>query len=154
MVGRIDKCLAMLVLSLLLVAIPVSYVTAQDGAIQAVVDAWPELLDSGDIDGLLNLFAADVVFRHPSMPVVLGRDSLRAFVSRVFRQQTSAGSSMRVERIQTSSDWAHVEALFSTTWRPTDGSEPFPENARYLWVLHRGNDAFWRVKTFVFYPIR
>ncbi len=133
--------------------IPAIGAVAQDDPVRAVVQQWPALLDGGDIEGLLDLFTDDAVFAHPRLPGVVGKDSLRAFVERVFRQQSAAGTSIRVEQIHTSGNWAHVVAEFETTWIPRGGGPPDGERARYLWVLRRSADGAWRVKSFAFYPI-
>ena len=144
---------AVVALTLMMAAFPLSSVAAQESQIQAVADAWPRLLDGGDVDGLLSLFTDDLVFAHPRYPAVVGKDSMRAFATQIFRQQSSGGSSIQVERIQTSGNWAHVVASFETTWTPTNGANPFRESARYLWVLRRDATGAWRVKSFSFYPI-
>lgn len=126
---------------------------AQDAPIRAVVDAWPGLLDAGDVDGIMAMFVEDAVFAHPRLPGIVGRDSLRAFVEQVFRQQSAVGSTIQVERIEMSGNWAHVVARFDTMWSPRNGASPFRESARYLWVLKRDSSGAWKVKSFSFYPI-
>ncbi|UCC81951.1 MAG: serine hydrolase [Gemmatimonadota bacterium] len=128
-------------------------VAAQDASVRAVVDAWPGLLDGGDVDGIMDILAADPVLIHPRLPGFVGRDSIRAFVEQVFRQQAAVGSSIQVETIQTAGNWAHVVARFETTWNPRNGASPFRESARYLWVLRRDASGVWKVKSFSFYPI-
>lgn len=139
--------------ALAMVAFPIPLATAQEAQVRAVVDAWPTLLDAGDVDGLMNLFVDDLVFAHPRYPGIVGKDSLRAFAQQVLRQQSSSGSTIRVESVQISGNWAHVAARFETTWTPRDGSRPFSETARYLWILRRDATGAWRVKSFAFYPI-
>ncbi len=125
----------------------------QDASVQAVVDVWPGLLDAGDVDGIMDMLADDPVLVHPRLPGIAGRDSIRAFVEQVFRQQYAVGSSIQVERIQTSGNWAHAVARFETTWNPRSGASPFRESARYVWVLRRDARGEWKVKSFSFYPI-
>ena len=69
-------------------------VEAQESEVRAVVDAWPILLDSGDVDGLMELFVADLVFAHPQYPGIMGKDSMRVFAERIFQQQSSTESSV------------------------------------------------------------
>ncbi len=153
MITRRASWIAVSVLTVAMVASPMPTVVAQESQIRAVVDAWPTLLDDGDVDRLMDLFVADLVFAHPRYPCIVGKDSMRAFAEQVFQQQYSAGSTIRVEKIQVSGDWAHVAARFETTWTPRNGGSPFKESARYLWVLRHDAIGAWRVKSFAFYPI-
>lgn len=133
--------------------VPPSMASAQESEIRAVVETWPALLDGGDVDDLMNLFTDDLVFMHPRFPGIVSRDSVRVFVEQVFRQQYAARSSIRIEDLQVSGDWAHVVARFETSWTPRSGGNPFPETARYLWVLRHDATGAWRVRAFVFYPV-
>ncbi len=153
MVSRLPSWIAVSIFTVMIIVSPTSMAVAQESQIRAVVDAWPTVLDSGDVDHLMDLFTDDLVFAHPRYPGIVGKDSMRAFAQQVFQQQSSAGSSIQVEGIQISGNWAHVVARFETTWTPRDGGSSFKESARYLWVLRRDATGAWRVRTFAFYPV-
>ncbi|MFT7840529.1 nuclear transport factor 2 family protein [Saccharothrix sp. BKS2] len=46
---------------------------------ETAVRRYYELVDSGDVDGLLDLFAADAEYRRPGYPPLVGREQLARF---------------------------------------------------------------------------
>jgi ketosteroid isomerase-like protein len=61
---------------------------AMDGAeIRAMSDQWEAALNSGDIDGIVSLYAEDCRLMGPDMPMAMGREAVRA----VFGAMIDAG---------------------------------------------------------------
>ncbi len=83
----------------------------------ANVRRYYELVDAGDIQGLIELFAPDAEYRRPGYEPLVGRDELRRFYT---RDRVIDRGRHEIEALLTGADGIAVRGRFTGTLR--DGS--------------------------------
>ena len=125
----------------------------QELAATHVFDSWSQLVDAGDVDGLVALFSDDVVWSFPGpRGVVIGKEAVRFYTSEVFGDLKANGSSLKIEHERVSGSWASVVAAFTTTWTD-DAGKKSTERSRYVCVLKQASNGKWGIWRFTFFPL-
>lgn len=87
---------------------------------RAVVERYYACVDADDIEGVLDLFAADAVYRRPGYEPLVGRDALADFYRHV--RIISSGAHV-VTHLVCGDDSVAVEGKFSGTLKDGSSSE-------------------------------
>jgi steroid Delta-isomerase len=87
---------------------------------RAVVERYYACVDADDVEGVLDLFAADAVYRRPGYEPLVGRDALEDFYRHV--RIISSGAHV-VTHLVCGDDSVAVEGTFSGTLKDGSSSE-------------------------------
>ena len=118
--------------------------TADLDAIRALMEQVKHADMSGDIESLLAHYTDDVVSMPPDLPVLVGKDALRAYYERAFSQLSIEALEMTPEETHLAGDWAFSRGKFEETVVPTEG-DSFDVVGKYLFIFHREADGSWKV---------
>jgi len=113
-------------------------------AIHALMEQVTQADMSGDVEGLLASYTDDVVSMPPDLPVMVGKDALRAYYQEVFSQLSIENLEMTADETHVAGDWAFSRGRFEETVTPAAG-DAFDVVGKYLFIFHREADGSWKV---------
>jgi uncharacterized protein (TIGR02246 family) len=114
-----------------------------DQQIRALIDAWGEASEAGDLTALLALITEDVVFLTPGSAPMRRQEFVDNFTS-VSAVATLAVRS-RVQEITISGDLAICWNLLEVSFTPIEGGETRKHAGNTLTAFRRGTDGQWRL---------
>ena len=89
---------------------------AEVAAIHAVDDAWVKAYNSGQVDGVANLYEERAVLMPPGAPAASGRSAIRAFFAKDMAEAAKAGFSVSLGTDRdggVSGDWGWSSGTFT-----------------------------------------
>src|SRR5690349_21167695 len=96
---------------------------ADEQAIRHLVSEWHRATAAGDVDTVLGLMSADVVFLVPGQPPMMGREAFGKSL-RSMLQTHRIESSGDIHEIQISGDLAYCWSILHVRVIPLAGGEP------------------------------
>ena len=112
-------------------------------AIDAVRDAWVEIVASGDAGGLADLVTADYEVWAHGAPALGGPRTVVAVMGAALAKNSVRQAYEPVETV-VAGDWAFQRGVERIQVVPKDGGPPHEHVQRALLVLRRGEDGRWR----------
>ena len=117
---------------------------ADVAAIQALVQQEVGVRNAEDIEGWVQLFAADAVYLPDGGPPVSTRAGLEAAaVSRSSRYRPNL--QIVVDEIQILGDWAFVRSTVTGTLTPNRNANPIRVDGKELVIYRRQSDGAWKI---------
>jgi len=114
-----------------------------DQQIRALIDAWGEASDAGDLAAQLNLMTEDVAFLTPGHPPMRRDEFAAAF--RAMIESVTLECRSNVQEITVSGDLAVCWNLLEVSFTPIEGGETRKHAGNTLTALRRGADGQWRI---------
>ncbi|MCG8604678.1 DUF4440 domain-containing protein [bacterium] len=126
--------------------------TAQDpNAVQADIEALretvrrhDEVVNSGDVEGLMALYAEDAVQMPPNQAKVIGKASIRVPTERMFSQFDVQVQS-KIEAIDVSGDLAYIHLSYSASSSPKAGGPAVSDVGKWVNIYRRQGDGSWKI---------
>ncbi len=114
--------------------------------VQEFFDRYSDLWMAPDIDGWLALWVNNdrIVQMPPGEPRVVGMDALRERNSRAIEAASYQVSINNLD-VRTSGDLAFASGVYTMDIAPSDGSEPWKLDAKYLSIFERQPDGSWKL---------
>jgi uncharacterized protein (TIGR02246 family) len=112
-------------------------------AIEKLHDRWIDAERSGDFQATLELCTNDVVWLPPNSAPLLGKEAIRQWLGTA--QPEIKNLDLRGLRIRGSGSVAYKLCDYSTTYVAPGSFEVRRGEGTHLWVLHRWEDASWKV---------
>jgi uncharacterized protein (TIGR02246 family) len=112
-------------------------------AIDAVRDAWVEIVASGDAGGLADLVTSDYEVWAHGAPALSGPRTVAAVMGAALAKNSVSQSYEPLETV-VAGDWAFQRGIERIQVVPKDGSSSHEHVQRALLVLRRGEDGRWR----------
>jgi uncharacterized protein (TIGR02246 family) len=116
--------------------------TADETAIQKVVETWHRATEDGDLATVLGLMAEDAVFLAPGRPPMLGRASFANGLTKVLKTHTIR-SSGEIREVRVSGDLGYCWAEVTVTATPLDGSAAKLQKGPALSIFRRESSGGW-----------
>jgi uncharacterized protein (TIGR02246 family) len=111
--------------------------------IRALIDAWGEASEAGDLTALMQLMTDDVVFFSSGNAPMRRRQFSEVFVAMVAIMDLKCRSN--VQEITISGDLALCWNLLEVSFTPVEGGETRKHAGNVLTALRRGPDGKWRI---------
>ncbi len=104
---------------------------------------WVAAFNRGDLKGLEDYIADDVLVMAPNRPIVRGKAAWRAFM-----QEGFAAAKTRVsvsgEELEVAGDIAVDQFRWSMEITPSGGGAAVHDKGKNIWIWRRGRDGAWR----------
>lgn len=132
-------------------AAPVKAEERPEAAITRQLGAYERALNASDVDAVMKLYAADVVFMPQNSLPAEGRDAVLAAYSHVFAT-IKLDVRFTIDEVKPlSRDWAYARTRSTGTVKLLAGDrKPVPEANQELFLLHRESDGQWRFARYIF----
>jgi uncharacterized protein (TIGR02246 family) len=114
-----------------------------DQQIRAVIKAWGEASEAGDLTALMPLMADDVVFLTPGNAPMRLRQFTEVFSAMISIVDLTCRSN--VQEITISGELALCWNLLEISFTPIEGGETRKHAGNVLTVFRRGTDGQWRI---------
>jgi uncharacterized protein (TIGR02246 family) len=119
-------------------------VSTDEQAIRLLVSEWHRLTAEGDVDGIIPLMTADVVFLVAGQSPMKGRQDFESGLRCVLETQRieSAGD---IQEIQVSGDLAYCWSFLNVRMFPLSGGEPTERDGHVMSVLRKQPSGSWQI---------
>lgn len=116
--------------------------------IEKVMETYATALKSGDVEGLIGLYAPNGVFIRDDMAAVVGRDALRAAYKRVFAT-LKVDLNFKIQESETSGDLAWLRTTSSGRIKVlATGVES--KSAFNTMVVFRRESGAWKIRSYLY----
>lgn len=142
----IQKCAALLVLSLVLLACahgPTRDVAGARQVIDEIRKEFEAAETAGSTERMRVHITDDVVMMAPNMPPVSGADNAMAAM-RAFFEAFGVRIKYNSEETVVTGDWAFDRGTYTQTLTPKRGGVAVHESGKYLWLYRREPDGQWK----------
>lgn len=112
-------------------------------AIRAMHAAANAALSRGDLDGVMEVYAADVISMPANQPPLIGRNAVRAMWQGVLEEYTVA-SSITVEEVVITGPWAYERGVYRLTLTSRRDGSVVEDDGKYLDIVRREPDGRWK----------
>jgi len=119
-------------------------VSTDEQAIRQLIAQWHRATAAGELDAILPLMAADVVFLVAGQPPMKGRGAFENGLRSILKTQRIE-SSGNIEEIQVSGDLAYCWSVLSVRMSPLSGGEPTERAGHVLSVLRKQPSGSWQI---------
>lgn len=113
-------------------------------AIEALREKELAAMNSGDVQGFIDIVTDDAVFDSPNRPAAIGKDAIRSLCEVIFErfdyQATYPADELVVDR-----DWAFDRGLWIEKVTPKEGGEQTQVSYGMLQVYERQPDGTWKL---------
>jgi uncharacterized protein (TIGR02246 family) len=103
-----------------------------------------ELVESGDVDSILDLMTDDVVFLVPDQLPIVGKQTYHDWVSG-FQQQYSIKITVNSQELGMADEWAYEWGTLKETYTPRTSGEPFGLDGKFLRIFQKQSDGSWKI---------
>ncbi len=103
-------------------------------------------LGEGDLDGLMAVYADDVISLPPGQPALVGRAAVRA-VWEASLAEYDVQVTVDIEEVRVTAEWAFERGTFEMQLTPKAGGPTISDFGKYLDVLRQvdGQWKYWRM---------
>lgn len=151
MVTRFIYIALIVILTLTAAAQPTAQQAGENG-IKEVIGKYEKALNSGDLNGVVEVFAADAVVMPIGASSLVGREEIRAFYRDSLLALLSLRITLKPVDIILLGDWAVARTQNSgTSTAKSDGSSQ-PINTKSLIVLHKTDSGSWTFARYMWNP--
>lgn len=112
-------------------------------AIAAVSAQFQAAENASDIEGMLSLFADDLVILSPGAPELSGSERIAAAM-RAFHAAFAVQVEYTSQEIAAFGDWGFDRGTEQFTLTPRSGGAPISVRGKYLWLYRRQPDGSWK----------
>ena len=112
-------------------------------ALEANIARWATFFNAGNADSLAMFYAPDARTLPPGMPMVSGRDSIRAMLAGYFAAGKTEGATFQVQSVSANGPIAVERGTFRMTFTTT-GGQPMTSAGKYL-AHWRRMDGQWQM---------
>jgi uncharacterized protein (TIGR02246 family) len=109
-------------------------------AIRAVIATWMDATASGDVAGVLELMADDVVYLGPGRPPMRGKAE---FAAAMRSMEGRVEPAAEIQEIRVSGDWAYCWNQLTITIRPAGGGPPHQLSGPTLSIFRKEPGGSW-----------
>ncbi len=127
-----------------------AYAASDRENIHAVLEAYEQRLNAGDVAGIVNLYTEDGVFMPQHIPSVVGIDAIEATYEAVFEAIDLDVESEIVEIEVVADDWAFARTNSAGTTTINATGEKVAEANQELFVFQKAADGEWRIARYSF----
>lgn len=113
-----------------------------DFAIRTLFERWYRAMEDGNVAALLSLVTADVIFKPPGSPPILGASALEQALS-AFLEEHSETVDYEVAEVEVSGELAFARVSERADIRSRSGSTTSSANGMHLAILKRQPDGEW-----------
>jgi ketosteroid isomerase-like protein len=121
---------------------------ADDSAVNTTArhahEAYTSAINSNNLETLVAMLSADVVFLSPNEPAVIGRAAVRAWSGAYLKAYTIHWDKAEKE-FTVAGNWAFERYSYKQNDKPKDGGAPVTDTGKGLIVYHLDSDGKWRV---------
>ena len=121
-------------------------VQAEIQVVKDLLQQYEDLVNQGDIDGLMALYTDDVIRLAPDQPLTRGTDSIRSEFLEFSSQYNHGGVDVSVEDIIVSGHLAFVRTSYTESWSPKTGGEENSVTGKWV-VIYKKQDGEWKLYT-------
>jgi len=114
------------------------------GAIRELVQTWMTATKAGDIQTVLSLMTADVVFITPATEP-FGKDVFAATARQMEDALQILEGSNEIRELQILGDWAYLRSSIEITMTTPESSTPVHRSGYTLTILRKESDGRWRI---------
>ena len=110
-----------------------------------VLDAderWVDAFNRSDVDGLVAIYAADVIVMPPDRPDLVGRPAVREWIAAFFREN-AARQKLVTEEVAAYGDWAWLRGHFEIEATLRSTGETSRTTGKHLVIWCRQPDGSW-----------
>ncbi len=122
-----------------------AYAVSDRESIHAVLEAYEQALNAGDVAGIVNLYAEDGVFMPQHIPSAVGIDAIEATYEAVFEAIDLDVEFDIVEIEVVADDWAFARTNSAGTTTINATGEKVAEANQELFVFQKTADGEWRI---------
>jgi len=112
--------------------------------IRSLIETWLRATREADVDTVLDLMTADVVFLVPGQEPMQGRDAFAASLRAVLGTHAIESSS-EIDEILVSGDLAYCRTRLKVTVTSKHGGTPMLRSGHTLSIMRRCEDGKWRL---------
>lgn len=117
---------------------------ADEEALRAMMARDAASFTAGDLDAVMDLYAADVVWMPPNAPAITGKQALRDSFQGFF-EQGSRELKANVQDVHVSGDLAYIRASYEQSVTPKDGGETVSEVGKWVLICQREAGGGWKI---------
>ena len=120
--------------------------TEAEQAIRDLHEGATVALGEGDLDGLMAVYADDVISLPPGQPALVGRAAVRA-VWEASLAEYDVQVTVDIEEVRVTAEWAFERGTFEMQLTPKAGGPTISDIGKYLDVLRQvdGQWKYWRM---------
>ena len=118
------------------------FMSDDEKAIRALVDAWMESSKAGDLPAVLDLMTDDAIFMTPGEKP-FGKEAFAA-ASESMKNVSLEGRS-EIQELKVFGDWAYLRNYIEMTATPLNGGAPARRSGYTLTILRKEADGRWRL---------
>jgi len=118
-------------------------------AIKNLTKEYDAIINSGDLDSWMSLYADDAVRMQPNMPALVGKDAIRNFYQPIFEQYV-IDINETCEEVIVCGDWAFVRGTYTYTMTPKVGGDPSLDSGKWIALHKRQSDGSWNIYRNIF----
>ena len=111
-------------------------------------EEWMAVVNAGDVERYMSLFADEIVWFPPEMQAISGREAVRVwlqpFFDRFDYQFTLSALSNRL-----AGNWAIERGTFTSRMTPKLSGEPMELSGRYIVFWRRDQNKVWMIERYV-----
>jgi uncharacterized protein (TIGR02246 family) len=114
-------------------------------AINRLRDEFVAAWKAGDADRVANGYTNDAVLLPQNSAGVTGKSAILALNKSFFDQFAPNNFELSSEEVQIMGDWAFDRGTYKFMITPKTGGEPITDQGKYIVLLQRQADGFWKV---------
>jgi uncharacterized protein (TIGR02246 family) len=119
-------------------------VHADLAALRETVRRHDQVVNSGDVEELMALYAEDVVQMPPNQAKVVGKTAIRTPTERLFSQFDIQVQS-KIEVVDLSGDLAYIHLSYSASSSPKGGGDAVSDAGKWVNIYRRQADGSWKI---------
>jgi uncharacterized protein (TIGR02246 family) len=113
--------------------------TTDEQEIRGLVSRWMEMTKAGDVDGVLQLMADDVVFLRPGQPPMTKAGFAAAAKAQAKGEAPKFDGTSEIQEIKVLGEWAFMWSKLTVVASPPDGSARSTRAGPVLSILKKEN---------------
>ncbi|MES2900709.1 MAG: SgcJ/EcaC family oxidoreductase [Pseudomonadota bacterium] len=111
-------------------------------AIRQLIDTWLHATRAGDVDTVLTLMAADVIFLIPGHPPMQGRDEFERSL-RLTLADSAIDSTSEIDEVTVAGDMAYCRTRLTVTITSRHGQLPLQRTGHTLSIFRKSPSGQW-----------
>ncbi len=124
--------------------------TEADVAARDLMGEWTAAYNAADAGALAALYADNAVLMGEDGPAWIGSPAIRDGLAQFFEQGPGGQPSSRqsedlVDEVMVSQDWLIARGNWREEITPQDGSDPWREVGKWMWLSQRQPDGSWKI---------
>lgn len=113
-------------------------------AIEALREQELAAMNSGDVQGFIDIVTDDVVFDSPNRPAAIGKDAIRSLCEVVF-ERFDYDATYPADELVVDRDWAFDRGIWIENRTAKEGGEQTQATFGMLQIYRRQSDGSWRL---------